>query len=64
MMEIMTSYERKGMEKGMEKGYRKGKKLAKVEVAKKLLSKEMPVEEVVEVTGLSKEQVEQLKKEI
>ncbi|UCZ54950.1 hypothetical protein LGQ02_09470 [Bacillus shivajii] len=52
MMEIMTSYERKGMEKGISA------------VAKKLLSKGMPVEEIVEVTGLSKEQVEQLKEEI
>ncbi|UCZ54949.1 transposase [Bacillus shivajii] len=56
IMEIMTSYERKGMEKGMEKGISA--------VAKKLLSKGMPVEEIIEVTGLSKEQVEQLKEEI
>ncbi|UCZ54952.1 hypothetical protein LGQ02_09480 [Bacillus shivajii] len=60
MMEIMTSYEGKGMEKG----FRIGKELAKVKVAKKLLSKGMPVEEIVEVTRLTEHQVKRLKEGI
>ena len=40
------------MEKGVEK--------AKIEIAKKMKAKNMPIEEIVELTGLTKEEVEKL----
>lgn len=54
LIELTTSYH----EKGREEGRKEGKK----EIAKKLLAKNMPIEEVVEITELSREQVEKLKK--
>lgn len=54
IMEVMVSYERKGMEKGIE--------IEKVKIAKKMLSKGTELEFIVEVTGLTKEEVLRLKK--
>ncbi|MDQ0254437.1 putative transposase/invertase (TIGR01784 family) [Evansella vedderi] len=52
IMEIMTSYERKGIEKGVMK------------VAKRMLLKNMPMEEIVDITGLPMEEIERLKEEL
>lgn len=40
---------------------RKGKKEGKIEVARKLLNKKIPIKDIEEVTGLSKEEIEKLK---
>lgn len=44
--------EEKGMEKGMEKGI--------IEIAKKMLEKNKPIEEIIEFTGLTKEELEKI----
>ena len=49
-----------GMEKGMEKGLEKGEKNAKIEIAKKMLKKGIDIETIVEVTGLAKEEIENI----
>ena len=45
-----------GYEEGLEKGVQKGKK----EIAKKLLAKKYSIEDIIELTGLSKEDLESL----
>ena len=57
VMELMTSYERKGMEKGIEKGMEKGIK----KVAINLLSDGMEIRKVVDLTGLTEQEIKELK---
>ena len=44
-----------------EEGKQEGKQEEKEEIAKKLLKKGMSIEEIVEITGLTKEEIEKLK---
>ena len=44
------------MEKGMEKGILK----SKVEIAKKLKEKNISIEDIADITGLSKDEIESL----
>ena len=46
-------------ELGIESGMEQGSKQEKIEIAKNLLNK-LPIEEIAEVTGLSKEEIENL----
>ena len=46
---------------GMEKGKAIGKKEEKIKIAKKLLVKGMSIDEIVEITSLTKEEIEKLK---
>ncbi|WP_028992089.1 Rpn family recombination-promoting nuclease/putative transposase [Thermoanaerobacter thermocopriae] len=50
----------KGIKKGIEKGIEKGKKEGKIAVAKKLLEKGMDIDEIAEITELSKEEIKKL----
>ena len=52
----------KGIEKGMEKGIVKGMEEGKMEVAKNLLSIGDSIEKITKVTGLTREEVESLKR--
>lgn len=77
IMELMTSWEKKGLEKGIQQGlkegYEKGKsegilegllqgKLeGKKEVAKRLLEMGMAMEDIVKATGLAEEEIRKLK---
>ena len=51
---------KEGMEKGMEEGMEKCKQMEKIEIAKKLLGSGLPVDQVVQITGLSAEAIEKL----
>lgn len=53
--------EAKGIADGTAKGLAKGMAEGKAEVAKALLGIDMPVEQIVNVTGLTAEQIEALK---
>jgi predicted transposase/invertase (TIGR01784 family) len=55
LIEITTSYHEKGKEEGKLEG--------KTEVAKKMLAKNISIDEIVELTELTREQVEKLKKQ-
>ena len=44
----------------MDERERKGKNEAKTEIAKKMKNKNMPIEEIVELTGLTKEEIEKI----
>jgi len=56
--EMLTTWEEEAMEKGIEKGIEK----EKIEVEKKALKKGFSIEDVVEITGLTLEQIENLKR--
>lgn len=52
--------EEKGLKRGMSIGENEGKNKKAMEIAKRLLLKDMPLEEVGEITGLSLEDLEAL----
>lgn len=51
----------KGMKQGMEKGMKQGLEQRSLEIARKMLAKGMDAASVMEITGLSAEQMQQLK---
>ena len=53
----------KGMKQGMEKGMKQGLEQRSLEIARKMLAKGMDAASVMEITGLSVEQMQQLKAE-
>ena len=61
----LKKYEQKGREegeaKGRAEGEAKGKAEGKIEIAKAMLKKDMPLEEIMEFTGLSVEELVKLK---
>ena len=50
----------KGIEKGIATGKKEGRKDKAVEIAKKMKNKGILLEEIEEITGLSKEEIEKL----
>lgn len=50
----------KGRKEGIEKGIEKGKKEAKLIMAKKLILKNLSIEDIIEMTGLTKDDIEKL----
>ena len=60
---IMTTGE-KLMKQGFEQGIEQGIKQAKLEDARKMLDKGYRMEDIYDITGLSKEEVEKLKKQV
>ena len=52
--------ERKGEVRGEARGEANGRNAEKIEIAKKLKTKGTSIEEIVELTGLSKEEIEKL----
>ena len=52
---------KEGMEKGMEKGMKEGEKKKSLEIAKKLLTYNTPLDIIANSTGLSIEEIKKLK---
>lgn len=52
---------REGLQQGLEQGLEQGKKAAKIETAKNMLTKDIDINIISEVTGLSKKEIENLK---
>lgn len=50
----------KGMEKGMEEGILKGELKSKKEVARKMLSLNYSMDEIINITGLTKKEINKL----
>ena len=50
--------------KGLEQGIAQGTKNEKIEIAKNLLKEKVDIKIIISATGLSKEEIEELKKEI
>lgn len=49
------------LEKEKKNGKSEGKKEEKIEIAKKLLKLNMPLEQIIEITELPKEEIEKIK---
>ena len=49
-----------GLERGLEQGLEEGKKKKQIEIAKKLLELDVPIEKITTATGLTKEEIEKL----
>ena len=49
-----------GREEGKEEGREEGKRQKQIEIAKKMKLKDKPIEEIIDFTGLSKEDIENL----
>lgn len=50
-----------GLEEGIEEGLKEGQKKEKKEIAKKLLKLEFPIEQIMEITELTEEEINKLK---
>ena len=61
MKQGMEKGMKQGMEKGMKQGMEKGLEQRSLEIARKMLAKGMDAASVMEITGLSAEQMKQLK---
>ena len=63
MMYIMDqqAIQQYGYEQGIEHGIQQGVQQNKLDVAKKLLNLDIPIEDIIELTGLTKEEIEKLK---
>ena len=61
MKQGMEKGMKQGMEKGMKQGMEKGLEQRSLEIARKMLAKGMDAASVMEITGLSAEQMRQLK---
>lgn len=57
---LLASGKRAGIKEGHFQGRREGVREASLEIAKKLKNNDSPISFIVEVTGLSKEEVERL----
>ena len=53
---------KQGKEEGLKQGKEEGLKQGKEEIAKKLLEMNLPLKQIIEVTGLSKEEIEKIEK--
>ena len=54
----MYEAKRDGREEGLTTGRKEGRKEAKLEDAKKMLEKKIPIETIEEITGLTKDEIE------
>ena len=54
----------KGIEKGREEGKEEGKKEERKKVAKRMLQLNMNEEQIISITGLSKDEIERIKREL
>ena len=57
-----TKGRNEGKNEGIKEGEEKGKRKQQEKMAKKLLKKKIPIKEIIELTELSKEEIEQLEK--
>ena len=53
---------REGIAEGMKKGMEQGMKQRSLEIARNLLSLGLPVDQITQATGLTEEEIQQLKK--
>ena len=53
---------KKGIERGIEKGREEGSYDTKIETARNCLNLKMPIETITQITGLTQDEIEQLKK--
>lgn len=60
-MELRNGIEKRNRATEKKNGITKGKKDEKIKIAKELLKLKMPIEQIVQITKLTKEEIEKLK---
>ncbi len=60
VLQLPNSYFERGLEKGKQEGRQEGKQEGKQEIALELLAIGMPVNQIAEITKLSKEEIKKL----
>ena len=63
-MSVADQLRKEGEIKGIEKGIEKGREEEREKVAKRLLQLNMNEEQIIAVTGLSKDEIERIKDEL
>jgi len=58
---LMENAKEEGLAKGIEQGIEQGSKEKQLEIAKNMLNKNMDIETIIEITGLTEEEIEKLK---
>ena len=58
----MEGAKEEGIKQGKKEGRKEGEKNAKIEMAKKMLAEKIPIETIIKITNLKKEEIEKLKK--
>ena len=64
MEELREKWERDDIaikNRALEEGRTEGERMQKIEIAKKLLAKNIEIKEIAEITGLSEEEIEKIK---
>lgn len=56
----MAGATRHGIEHGIKHGREEGREVEKIQIAKKMLEKHIDIDTIIEVTGLTKEKIENL----
>ena len=54
---------KEGIKKGIEEGIKEGEKNKTIEIAKEMLKEEMEIEKIIKITGLTREEIDKIKKE-
>ncbi len=65
MEELREKWERDDIaikNRALEEGRTEGERMQKIEIAKKLLAKNIEIKEIAEITGLSEEEIEKIKR--
>ena len=63
-LEIWNWQTKKGEERGKKAGIKEGQKKTQIEIAKKMLEMEKDMDEIILITNLSQEEIENLQKEL
>jgi predicted transposase YdaD len=58
-MEIVTSWKREGIAEGIEQGIEQGEQAKQMEILKRMLAEQLPIDLIARITGLSIEQIQQ-----
>ena len=61
IVDVAENAEQKGLTKGLTKGRTEGKRLANMKIAKNMLKKKYPIQDIAELTNLTIEEIENIK---
>ena len=58
------SFEKQAREEGTKEGIKKGIQKSKIEIVKKMIQKKYSIEQIIDVTGVAKEDIQKIKKDM
>lgn len=60
MVSLAQHWEQQGIQKGIQQGIQQGIQIGEIVMAKKMLEKNKPLDEIIEFTGLNRKELEKL----